>query len=159
MDEEEKKPARKGRYVFAGLLLLIVGLLYAAKLAKWQILSGDTWLKVADRSSTDTVEMIAARGEIIDLNGVGLAVNQTGYAIRFNGATMTSATKNKTILTLIRLLNSRGEKWADELPIAVDAKGNYQFPAGRDADVAYLKSKSFLNLEPYATASATQGEA
>ena len=152
MDEEEKKPAKKGRYLFAGLLLLAVGLLYTAKLAKWQIWSGDTWLKIADRSTTDTVEMSAARGEIIDRNGVGLAVNQTGYAIRFNGATMTSDTKNKTILTLIRLMSARGEKWTDELPISVDAKGNYQFISGRSSDVAYLKSKNFLNMNSYATA-------
>lgn len=152
MDEEEKKPVKKGRYVFAALIILAVALVYAAKLVKWQILSGNIWLKAADRSSIDTVEMDAARGEIIDGNGNGLAVNQTGYAIRFNGATMTPETKNKTILTLIRLLNSRGEKWTDELPIMVDPKGKYEFISGRDADIAYLKSQDFLGMEPYATA-------
>lgn len=152
MDEEEKKPVKKGRYLFVGLALLAVALVYVAKLTKWQILSADKWLKAADRSSVDTVEMTAARGEIIDGKGNGLAVNQTGYAIRFNAAAMTTATKNKTILTLIKLLNSRGEKWTDELPITVDSKGKYEFIPGRDADIAYLKSKSFLKVEPYTTA-------
>ncbi len=152
MDEEEKKPAKKGRYVFLGLVLCAVALVYTAKLAKWQILNGDKWLKAADRSSTDTVEMDAARGEIIDGKGVGLAVNQTGYAIRFNGATMTPETKNKTILTLIRLLNSRNEKWTDALPISVDSKGKYQFISGRETDIATLKSKNLLYMNSYATA-------
>lgn len=97
MDEEEKKPAKKGRYVFLGLALLVISLVYAARLAKWQIVNGDQWLKTADRSSTDMVEMDAARGEIIDLNGKGLAVNQTGYAIRFNGATMPTKTMEISI--------------------------------------------------------------
>ena len=152
MDEEEKKTAGKGRFLFAALFLLVISLAYVAKLADWQILNGDKWLKQADRSGNDTVQMDAARGEIIDAKGVGLAVNKTGYAITFNGATMTAETKNQTILKLVKLLGSRGEKWTDELPITVDAKGNYQFTPDRGKDVAYLKSKSFLDVQSYATA-------
>lgn len=152
MDEEEKKSGKNSRFLFAALLLLAVAVAYVLRLAKWQIVNGADWLKEANRSSTDTVGMDAARGEIVDLKGNGLAVNQTGYAIRFNSATMTSKTRNKTILTLIKLLNSRGEKWVDELPIKVNSAGKYEFISGRDSDVAYLKSKDFLSMNSYATA-------
>lgn len=152
MDEQEKKSIGKGRVVFLVMLLVAVGLIFGAQLTRWQIKNGDKWLEAANNSSDDKVKMEASRGEIIDVNGVGLAVNQTGYAVTFNGATMTTKTKNQTILKLIKLLNSRREKWADELPISVNSKGKYEFIAGRDADVAYLKSKSFLGVQSYATA-------
>ena len=152
MDEEEKKKGGKGRFVFAALLLLFVAAAFMAKLGDWQILHHSDWLKLADLSGSDKVQMDAARGEIIDAKGAGLAVNKTGYAITFDGAAMTEKTKNPTILKLIKLLNSRGEKWTDELPIAVDSSGKYSFISGRDADIAYLKSKSFLDVQSYATA-------
>jgi penicillin-binding protein 2 len=150
--DEEKKSISKGRVAFLVLFMIAIGLVFGARLTRWQLLEGSKWLETANNSSDDKVTMEASRGEIIDINGVGLAVNQTGYAITFNGATMTTKTKNSTILKLIKLLNSRGEKWTDELPITVNSKGQYEFIAGRDEDVSYLKSKSFLSLQSYATA-------
>lgn len=150
--EEEKTRKHTGRFITVAVLTLAAAAAFFIRLADWQLADGSRWLKTADLSSTETVALEAARGEILDSKGVGLAVNETGYAIQFNGATMTSSTKNGTILTLIRLLASRGEAWTDELPIAVDADGNYSFLSGRDSDITYLKSRSFLNLEPYATA-------
>lgn len=152
MDEEEKKSVSKGRIAFLAIFMAAVGLVFGARLTRWQLLEGDKWLQTANTSSDDKVTMEAARGEIIDTKGNGLAVNQTGYAITFNAATMTTKTKNATILKLIKLLNSRNEKWEDELPIAVNSQGKYEFISGRDKDIAYLKSKSFLGLQSYATA-------
>lgn len=150
--DEEKKQKGLGRWLFVSLATVAVAAVFALRLGKWQLQQGAAWLKTANRADTDTVTMDAARGEILDAKGAGLAVNKTGYAIQFNGATMTADTKNKTIHTLIALLDKRGEKWTDKLPIRVNAAGKYEFIPGMDSDVAYLKSKSFLNVEPYATA-------
>ncbi len=152
MEEEEKAPKARGRYLFAGLLLFAAAAAFVLRLADWQILHHDQWLKAADKSASVTVPMDATRGEILDSKGNGLAVNKTGYAVQFNAAYMDDASKNKTILAMIRLLNARGEKWVDELPITVDSAGKYQFVSGREKDVAALKSRSFLNMESYATA-------
>lgn len=152
MDDEEKKSKGFGRYLFLGLLILAVGLVCGLRLSNWQILNHAKWLQTADQSSTDTVPMDAARGEILDSKGNGLAINQTGYAIQFNAATMTSTTKNKTILTLIKLLNSKKEKWEDDLPIRVNSAGKYEFIPGEDKEISYLKSKDCLNVNSYATA-------
>lgn len=149
---EEEKTRGRGRRLFTGLLVLAVLLAYALRLFDWQIVQGASFLKKADRSSSYTVEMNTSRGEILDSAGNGLAVNRTGYAIVFDKAYLTSETENQTILTLIRLLDSRDEKWADELPITVNSKGEYEFISGEDKEVATLKSKDFLNVESYATA-------
>lgn len=152
MEEEEKKPRGKARYYLAGLAVLAIAAVFVLRLFDWQILNHAFWLRTADKSGSVKVTMDATRGEILDSKGNGLAVNKTGYAIQFNAAYMDDASKNKTILAMIRLLNSRGEKWVDELPITVDSAGKYQFVSGREKDVTTMKSRSFLNMEPYATA-------
>ena len=152
MEEEEKKTKGKARYYLAGLAALAIAAVFVLRLFDWQILNHALWLKTADKSGSVEVTMDATRGEILDSKGSGLAVNKTGYAIQFNAAYMDDTSKNKTILAMIRLLNSRGEKWVDELPITVDSAGKYQFVSGREKDVATMKSRSFLNMDSYATA-------
>ncbi|WP_411676432.1 penicillin-binding transpeptidase domain-containing protein [Caproicibacter sp.] len=149
---EEKKTTGLGRRLFIGLLLFAVLLAYALRLFNWQIVNGASFLEKADKSSSYKVKMDTARGEILDSAGNGLAVNRTGYSVVFDKAYLTKETENQTILTLIRLLGSKGEKWEDELPITVNSKGEYEFVPGRDKDIATLKSKDFLNVESYATA-------
>lgn len=149
---EEEKTGGRGRRIFAGLLVLAVLLAYGVRLFDWQIVKGASFLEKADKSSLYKVEMDTSRGEILDSAGNGLAVNRTGYAIVFDKAYLTSETENQTILTLIRLLDSKSEKWVDELPITVNSKGEYEFISGEDKEVATLKSKDFLNVESYATA-------
>ncbi len=152
MDEEEKKPRGGGRLLFAGIALFAVLAAYALRLADWQIANHDKWLREADRSGTATAPLEAARGEILDAQGVGLAVNQTGYAIRFNAAYMKEKTENATIHTLIALLDARGEKWVDKLPIRLNSAGKYEFIPGQEKEVSVLKSKDFLAVNPYTTA-------
>ncbi len=151
MEDEEKKPKR-GRFLFLGIALFVVLAVYVLRLADWQIFNVQKWLNAADRSGTSSVKMDAARGEIIDAKGTGLAVNQTGYAIMFNAAYVTSGTRNQTILTLVHLLDSRNEKWVDVLPIQLNSAGKYEFIPGKEKEVTVLKSKGYLNMEPYATA-------
>jgi len=149
---EEEKTEGRGRRLFAGLMVFAALLVCALRLFDWQIAKGASFLEKANKSSLYKVQMSTSRGEILDSAGNGLAVNRTGYAIEFDKAYLTEETENQTILTLIRLLGSKGEKWVDELPITVNSKGEYEFISGEDKDVATLKSKDFLNVESYATA-------
>lgn len=140
------------RYLACGLIVFAVLAVYTLRLVDWQILNGASFLETANKSSSSTVVMDAARGEILDVNGVGLAVNKTGYAIVFDRAYMKSDTQNRTIHQLIRLLSQRGEKWTDVLPVKLNAKGQYEFIAGMDKEIATLKSADYANVNPYATA-------
>ena len=140
------------RYLICGIIFVVVMFVYLLRLADWQIVKGDEFLEQANQTTSVKVKMDAARGEIVDTNGVALAANKTGYAIVFDRAYMTRGTENNTILTLIRLLEGRGEEWTDELPITLDANGTYQFIEGMDKEIAALKSKNFLNVNSYTTA-------
>ena len=150
--DEEKTAGGRGRFLTAAVLVFLVLFVYALRLFNWQIVSGAEFLKKADQSSKYKVEMDTARGEILDSEGNGLAVNRTGYAIVFDKAYLKPETENQTILALIRMLGSRGEKWEDELPITVNKDGGYEFVSDREKEIATLKSKDFLDVNAYATA-------
>lgn len=150
-DEQEGTAGGRARFVICGIVIFLVLAVYSLRLFKWQILDWNYYLDKADSSSHYTVSMGAARGEILDARGNGLAVNKTGYAIVFDRAYMTSETQNDTILQLIHLLRRRGEEWVDMLPIRLNS-GKYEFIDGQDKEINTLKSKEILNVEPYATA-------
>jgi penicillin-binding protein 2 len=152
------KLKENGRYLFCGFIVIAVMAVYSLRLADWQLVNGASFLVTADKTSTARVSMTAARGEILDVNGNGLAVNKTGYAIVFERTYMTSGTENKTIAQLIALLSQRGEKWTDVLPITRGKNGKYEFIAGSEKEAAALKSKDFLNMNSYATADECMAE-
>lgn len=150
--DEEKTTGGRGRFLAAAVLVFAGMFVCALRLFDWQVVKGASFREKADKSSLYTVEMDTARGEILDSKGNGLAVNRTGYELVFDKAYLKGETENRTILTMIRLLDKRGEKWVDELPITLDAQGRYAFVSGRDEEVAALKSKDFLDVNSYATA-------
>ena len=140
------------RYLICGFVVFAIMIVYSLRLADWQIINGASFLETANKTRSDNFTIDAGRGEILDVNGVGLAVNKTGYGIIFYNAYMTRTTQNKTILQLTKLLVQRGEKWIDILPIKLNAKGKYEFITGEEKEAASLKSKNNLNMNPYASA-------
>ncbi len=141
-----------GRYVFCVAVLFLVFCIFGVRLIDWQIIQGETLLEQSNNTSTAVVKMEAARGEILDVNGVPLAVNKTVYSIVFDRTYMTSETQNATILQLVRLLEKRGEEWIDVLPIEVTPAGTYAFIEGMEKEAEDLKSDQTIRLNSYSTA-------
>lgn len=106
----------------------------------------------AVRKYNITVE--AARGEILDRNGMTLVSNRQGNSINFNAAVFPTrqSDRNRIIASLIELCESKNEKWTDNLPIEYNENGILVFSEGRDNDIKALKHKNMLNLNSYATA-------
>ena len=81
---EEQKTEKKhqhGRTAFLLIVLLIIFGMFTARLADWQLINGDRYDEISKTSTSYTVETEALRGEILDVNGVGLAINSTGYQV------------------------------------------------------------------------------
>lgn len=110
--------------------------------------------KVALSTSETTIE--AARGEILDCNGVPLVTNKQVNTVIFNGSyfpsTKDQEQRNQIIITLINLVESYGAQWNDNIPLYFDANGTIQFKADSESDISFLKSKNVLYLNTYATA-------
>ncbi len=133
-------------------LVLAVVAVFLARLVQWQIFQSDQYDDIINDKSIYTVTGEAIRGEIYDVNGVPLAVNLTGYRIVVNKLFLKDEDLNKTIDRLVNVTEACGEKWNDELPILVDAAGKYTFDEKKQNEIAALKSRDNLNMNPYSTA-------
>ena len=147
-----KSKIRKWRYAFILTLVTVISGVFCARLVQWQIRESDVYEDIALTSTEYTVETDAIRGEIFDANGDPLAQNTTGYKVVINKIFTPEEKLNEYILRLIELTEACGCKWEDELPIKLDKNGKYVFEEKRESDIAELKSKDNLNMNPYSTA-------
>ncbi len=101
------------------------------------------------------VSVAPLRGEIRDRNGNLLATNRQVNTVIFDYARFPAGRemqqRNEIILTLVRMFENAGAEWKDNLPIRLTKNGVLKFRKNKDNEVAYLKSKAFLHLNPYAS--------
>lgn len=109
---------------------------------------------VALQSVETTIE--AARGEILDCNGIPLVTNEQVNSIVLNASyfpsTREQEKRNEILCALIALTEEAGVEWNDDLPLIFDINGNIQYKENADSDIAFLKSRDVLHLNSYATA-------
>lgn len=129
------------------IILVVIFCGFAVRLYKWQIIEGQKYKNIAGNSTTYTVTTEATRGEILDTNGVGLAVNRTGYRVIIDRLFMKKENLNPTLVKLISLTEGQKEEWVDILPIKIDSQGNFFFVSDKQDEIKTLKSQDFLNLK------------
>ena len=150
--EDHSNDIASFRAAVCALLTVVVFAVFAVRLFSWQVMKSDEAEDTSLSSTSYIMTTNAGRGEIMDRNGDELAVNDAGYNIIFNKLYMKEDSENEVIHKLIDLMNIRHEKWIDALPIAIDKDGNYYFMEGNDATIDFIKSKSMLDMNRYATA-------
>ena len=101
-----------------------------------------------------TVKVDATREEIFDCNGTPLVTNKQVNTIVFHFQTFPPGKdaegRNTVIERLISLFSRYNLEWKDNLPIEVTASGQLAFSKDKEAEIEYLKSSAFLNLNYYA---------
>lgn len=147
-----KQGTYKARYAILLSALAVISSLFIARLIQWQVVQSDYYNTIADASVKYEVTGDAVRGEIFDVNGVGLAVNLTGYRITMNKVYIKDEDLNDTIVRLVDTMKECNEKWIDELPVLLDKNGSYVFDKDKKDEIDELKSKRNLNMNPYSTA-------
>ena len=151
-----KKKKRNWRGFAAICLVFAAFGVFSAVLIKVQLVDGEAYAAASNSLTPKTVVVKAARGEILDRNGLPLIVNRQGNSIIFESAFFPTAReqeqRNTIIAALIRLFEESGAPWQDNLPLVFDAEGRIAFAPDMESDVAAMKSKDMLNLNDYATA-------
>ncbi len=130
------------------LLCVVIFGFGAMRVFDYQAVNGEKYLAAAQRSSYTTVKKPAARGEIVDRNGIPFTRNKAAFNLEFDYAFLKKGTENNLIFSLIKTFEALGEDWMDNLPISKTIP--YEFLPDREADVKRLKNK--LNMNTYATA-------
>lgn len=150
------KLGKIGRSAACILLVLAVFVVYELRLVQWQLVEGDKYEQLSLSSRTDTIEIEAARGEILDRDGNALAGNRSSYNIVYDALDMDYDRRNATIIQVIDLLEERGETWRDRLPIVLAEDGTYQYK--EDSESAIQTLQEALSLAEYATAEECMAE-
>ena len=151
-----EKRSFKMRTTAGFLAVVFFFALFFAELFRIQVVHADAYStqKVALRSSETTVP--AARGEILDCNGIPLVTNEQVNAVVLDASyfpsTKEQEKRNEILHALILLTEQAGVAWNDNLPLVFDQNGNIQYKENADSDIAFLKSREVLHLNSYATA-------
>lgn len=146
---------KKGRFIAMVIIFVCLTAVFVFTLAKNQLIDGKTET-ASNTASVETTEVKATRGQIFDRNGNVIVGNRQGNDVVFNAAEFPAYSKqeerNKLIKSLIDLFETNKVEWNDDMPIVLDANGNYQFAPDREKDIATMKSRDILRLNKYATA-------
>lgn len=143
------KPKERGRLIVLSFLSAIVCGAYILNLMNFQIVRGSEFQAQTQQLTVSKIAVKAARGEIVDCNGVALAENKVGFNIVFYYSFFPKAQQNRIISGLIGILEKNGEDWYDPLPLTMEADPSFE--ADRDKDIETLRNKLGVNV--YATAS------
>lgn len=142
---------KRGRYIFCGALILAVFIVYVLRLGQWQLVGGEAYAKEAVVSSS-FIKLTGTRGEILDRDGEVLAGNRPVYNIIYSKLSWDPESRNETLLSAVKLLESINVEWVDRLPITLTSSGAYRFAENRDGEIKMLKSGDYLGLPESATA-------
>ena len=131
------------------LILIIFGMFFAfsVKLVQLQIVEGEKYYGMSNATTRIDQAVIAARGDIADVNGVPIAGGQPVLDVTLNKAYMPAGELNKRILQTVKILWRQGEQINDILPL--EEKSPYSFKPGKEVEIGRLRDT--LNLAVYAT--------
>ena len=144
--QDEKKDNSGIRVIICVLLLVALFVGFAFRLFDWQIVHGDEYKKLSAASTAHTVASDATRGEILDVNGEPLAVNETAYNVVINKIYVGEGKLNGIIVDAVNILTECGQSYIDELPISLQ-DGGFVFDEGSEGDVEYIESSVMLDKE------------
>lgn len=126
------------RYSFLLVCLGIVFAIFTYRLIDWQIINSDYYRARANSSNTYFVKTEPVRGEIVDCNGINLAVNDTGYKVVIDRLVIEQGNENNLILESVKLLESLGDTWIDILPIQLE-DNNFIYEENKESQIIALK--------------------
>lgn len=151
MKKSSIKRVNLKRYVFFLVCLVAVFGLYIYQLINWQIINTDYYNVRANSSNIYFVTTDPVRGEILDSNGMGLAVNDTGYKVIIDRLVIEKGKENDLIIKTINFLGKFDSPWIDILPIVLNSSGEFEFKEDNESQIKVLKNT--LELPEDATAS------
>ena len=111
-------PEKSGnKIVFSYVLTAALAFLILVRLIHLQVVNGADYALKSESRLVRSVKVAAPRGEILDRYGRTLVTNRMGFAIQFQKTSAEDETLNRTILSLINLMNEYDQKYIDTLPL------------------------------------------
>ena len=132
------------------LVLIVVGifLLFTLKLVQYQIVDGEMYYSKSNATTRINQKVIAARGDITDINGVPMAGSQVVFDVTVNKAYMPADKLNETLLETVKILIQQGETVNDILPL--EKEYPYSFQTEKTTELTRLR-EDVAGVAIYAT--------
>lgn len=121
-----KRLIKPGRLVAMALILLILLTVYLVFLYKLQIIKGEEYYNRSNEITTTTRTVTAARGNILDRYGRVLVSNKECYNLQIDTDKLfANEDPNAVILELVKMVQSFGDSYTDDLPISTEPPFEY----------------------------------
>ena len=115
-----KTSKKNVRYNILIIFTYIIGIIIIVQLFNLQIVHGNEYLEQANSRLTRETTIKAARGNIVDRNGILIAGNTYSYSVNLYKSKIDETTLNNTILHTIEILEKNGDKYIDNFPITIE---------------------------------------
>ena len=109
----------RGRVVAMVIFSLTVLTIYLVALYRLQIVEGEVYYNRSNLISSEPEVVTAARGNILDRYGRLLVTNKECYNLKIDNVKLfANEDTNETILELVRMVQSFGDSYNDDLPVS-----------------------------------------
>lgn len=130
------------RFFLLSLLFLGLGSILIYRLFDLQIVNGESYLNNFKLKIRKERTIASTRGKIYDSNGNLLAYNELAYSVTIEDVYESGSSKNDqlngTILKLIRIIESNGDKLLQDFNIELDTDGNFVYKVSGTALLRFL---------------------
>ncbi len=137
------------RMIVLAILIVIAFIASMITLMRIQIVQGEELLAQSIRNEKGKQEVVAPRGEILDINGVALVANKVTFDVIIEYALFPKDVQeqNAIILDIVKFLKNNGVEWQDNLPITY----KYPFEYTDAKEKMFSNVMKSLNVNVYAT--------
>ena len=108
------------RYNILTVIVYIIGIILLIQLFNLQIVHGEEYLEKSSSRLTRETTIVAARGDILDRNGIVLAGTINQYSVEIYRSKIDTQTLNNTLLKVATVLIENGDKYKDNFPININ---------------------------------------
>lgn len=145
-----EKISKQLRIIILSAILMIGFICTFIMLMKIQIVDGENLRARSLKSQSGLQDVMAPRGEIVDINGKALVANKVTFDVIIEYALFTKdkQEQNRIILELAKFLEKNGVKWEDSLPVTY----SYPFQYTDAKEKMFSNVMKNLNVNVYATA-------
>lgn len=121
-----KRLIKPGRLVAMALILALLLTVYLVFLYQLQIIEGEEYYNRSNEISTTNRTVTAARGNILDRYGRVLVSNKECYNLQIDTDKLfANENPNAVILELVKMVQSFGDSYTDDLPISMEPPFEY----------------------------------
>jgi penicillin-binding protein 2 len=133
------------RFTVLVAVMLVFGFLGLAELMKIQIVDGAYYAAQTQRNFTANQSVQAARGQVVDSNGVVLNGNQTVYKVIVQRAFFPFGGENEVIRKTLSILAEYGEDWLDSVPVTKTEP--FKFSDVQESEIESFKRNIGVNID------------